>query len=76
MQEEMFDEKYTPEDIDRFKRELARDVEKLDSLKTERSETNKGYTSAIKILQMQIDNKARIINSAKPVAQNVAKMGS
>jgi len=75
MQTEIFDEKYSPEDIDRFKRELARDVEKLDNLKVERSETNRGYTTAIKVLQMQIDNKARIINAAKPAASNVAKMG-
>lgn len=60
MQSELFDT-YTQEEIEAAKQQLAADVVKLADLKEEKAETSKGYSDAIKVLQMQIDNRARMI---------------
>lgn len=60
MQSELFDT-YTQEEIEAAKQQLAADVVKLADLKEEKAETSKGYSDAIKVLQMQIDSLARKI---------------
>jgi phage host-nuclease inhibitor protein Gam len=62
MQEEMFGSKYTPEDIERIKGELSRDVERLDDLREEKAAMVKGYNENIKLLQERVNNKAKIVN--------------
>lgn len=62
MQEEMFGSKYTPEDIERIKGDLSRDVEMLDDLREEKAAMVKRYNENIKSIQERVSNKAKIVN--------------
>lgn len=68
-QEEIFGEKYSPEDISRITAELVADVTALNDMEAEKAEVLKGYSDSIKILKFKIQTRIGALREAKRASQ-------
>ncbi len=64
-QMEIFGTKYTPEEIEDLKDQLANDVVDLEGARAEKAETVRSYNDAIKDLEERIAHKAKVIRQAR-----------